>query len=184
MAVCSIFDLHRIHSKIYSGVGYHILIRKNGKVYLGRPLWAIGAHCLGYNTWIGVVVEGNFENETMNPIQRKAVENVQLWLLGLYGPNFRTKGHRELNATVCPGKKFPLATVKAITLDPLMRDLVALKKAMNKYAVKNGVRIPAEFAVNDNWGSGAKTLAWRVSSKVLNKPTAKPTLRLYSALVK
>lgn len=59
----SVEDIHRMHlANGWSGIGYHIYIRLDGKVYKGRPIDMIGAHASGvnYNT-IGVCCEGNFE---------------------------------------------------------------------------------------------------------------------------
>lgn len=40
-------------------VGYHLIIRRNGVVEEGRPLWAVGSHVQGHNaTSIGICLVG------------------------------------------------------------------------------------------------------------------------------
>jgi N-acetylmuramoyl-L-alanine amidase CwlA len=43
-------DIHRQHLENgWSGFSYHFFIKKDRKVYRGRPENTIGAHCEGYN---------------------------------------------------------------------------------------------------------------------------------------
>ncbi len=111
-------DIHQIHlNQGYSGIGYHFLIRKNGAIEKGRPVWAVGAHAYGYNAQsIGVCLSGNFEVEKPTDFQ---IESAALLIANLcYDFNLPISrrfilGHRELNATACPGDKlfFYLDTV-------------------------------------------------------------------------
>lgn len=97
----------------WSGIGYHFFIRRDGSIYRGRPEWATGAHASGKNSEsIGVCVEGNYEIETtMSKSQREAVKEVLKYLKSKY-PNATIKGHREVGATGCPGKYYPLSEMK------------------------------------------------------------------------
>ena len=97
----------------WSGIGYHFFIRKDGSIYRGRPEWAVGAHASGRNSdTIGVCVEGNYEEEkTMPQTQKNSVKDVLRYLKGKY-PKARIKGHREVGATGCPGKYYPLQEMK------------------------------------------------------------------------
>lgn len=48
------------------GCGYHYIVRRSGKVQVGRPEEMIGAHCLGENAYsIGVCYVGTSEPTTM-----------------------------------------------------------------------------------------------------------------------
>jgi len=110
----SVEDIHRIHlNKGWAGIGYHYFVRKDGSIYRGRPRDAVGAHCLGYNDRsLGICAEGDFEKEHMPVAQWKAI----LWLVNelkkIY-PKAQVVGHRDLNATACPGRYYPLAEIKA-----------------------------------------------------------------------
>jgi len=47
--------------KGWAGIGYHFVIRKDGKIERGRPEWAIGSHAQGHNSnSIGVHLCGDF----------------------------------------------------------------------------------------------------------------------------
>ena len=97
----------------WSGIGYHFFIRKDGSIYRGRPEWVVGAHASGRNSdTIGVCVEGNYEEEkTMPQTQKNSVKEILHYLKGKY-PKARIKGHREVGATGCPGKYYPLQEMK------------------------------------------------------------------------
>ena len=92
----------------WSGIGYHYLIRKDGTIERGRPRDTVGAHCYGEN-WhsIGVNIVGNFEEAEPTDAQLDAAKRLVAKLCQLYGlrPGSRTiKGHRDFNATACPGQ--------------------------------------------------------------------------------
>jgi N-acetyl-anhydromuramyl-L-alanine amidase AmpD len=96
----------------WSGIGYHFYVRKNGEIYRGRPIWAVGAHAQGSNSnSIGICAEGNFDVETMPQAQEKAIKELLEYLKALY-PKAQVKGHREVGATGCPGKNYPLDEMK------------------------------------------------------------------------
>lgn len=99
-------------AKGWSGIGYHFYVRKNGDVYRGRPIWAAGAHAQGSNSnSIGICAEGNFDIEKMPQAQEKAIKELLEYLKALY-PKAQVKGHREVCATGCPGKNYPLDEMK------------------------------------------------------------------------
>lgn len=109
-------DIHRAHLQrdngTWAGIGYHLYIRKNGEIHRGRPIWASGAHVLNEN-WhtVGVCVEGNYDVETVMPAtQLNAVREALRYLKGIY-PNAAIKCHRDMQATACPGRYYPLAEV-------------------------------------------------------------------------
>jgi N-acetyl-anhydromuramyl-L-alanine amidase AmpD len=53
--------IRKMHlDKGWSDIGYHIFIDKRGRVFNGRPLDKVGAHCQGHNkNSIGICVSGN-----------------------------------------------------------------------------------------------------------------------------
>lgn len=111
---CTIHDIHQWHlNNGWAGCGYHFFIAKDGKVYRGRPIDMIGAHCQGYNNCsIGICAEGNYEVEQMSTAQWQAILELVKELKQIY-PQAQVVGHRDLYATACPGKYYPLDEIKA-----------------------------------------------------------------------
>lgn len=105
---CSAEDIHRWHlNNGWAGAGYHILVRRDGKVYRLRPEDKVGAHAYGsnYNS-IGICFEGNYMEEDMPEVQIKAGQELVAYLKNKY--NITTvQRHRDVCATSCPGDKFP-----------------------------------------------------------------------------
>ena len=70
---------HGIHWK---GIGYHYVVRRDGSVEQGRPLWEPGAHCVGHNKHsIGICYEGGLdmdgvETDTRTPAQKVALRKL------------------------------------------------------------------------------------------------------------
>lgn len=107
-------SIHKQHlSNGYVGIGYHFYVRKNGEIYKGRPINAVGAHTMGANSKsVGVCFEGNYEKEAvMTNAQKKSGRAIVSYLKNLY-PKARVLGHRELQSTACPGKFFPIEEIK------------------------------------------------------------------------
>lgn len=110
---CTIHDIDRWHygNGWNGGCGYHFFVRKNGKTYEGRPIWAMGAHCAGYNNdSIGICLEGDFEIEEMDHVQENAVIELLKHLISEY-PQVKIFPHHALTATLCPGTNFPLTSI-------------------------------------------------------------------------
>lgn len=106
MGAKNINDAHRNYNG-WAAIGYHFVIRKNGTIEKGRPVWAAGAHSAGYNNCsIGICVSGNFMIGTPTAAQ---IESLAMLLANLCAdfnlPIDRDHilGHRELNETDCPG---------------------------------------------------------------------------------
>ena len=79
----------------------------------GRAIKCPRAHCQGSNhNSISICVEGNFEVEQMPPAQWEAIVELVAELKGIY-PKAQVIGHKEKQATACPGKNYPLAEIKA-----------------------------------------------------------------------
>jgi N-acetylmuramoyl-L-alanine amidase CwlA len=99
-------QIHNFHinNNGWAGIGYHFYIRKDGTIYRGRPEKYIGAHCENYNSVsIGICCEGNFEIEQPTEKQLTSLSELIQYLKKKYG-NIQVVGHRDLNATACPGK--------------------------------------------------------------------------------
>ena len=114
----SVEDIHKSHlNNGWSGIGYHFYIRRDGNIYQGRPLDTIGAHCLNNNSdSIGICFEGNMQKENLTEEQLKNGKMLVQWLLYKYKLKAKKNvfGHRDLMATACPGKNFPLADFKKL----------------------------------------------------------------------
>lgn len=94
----------------YSAIGYHFLIGKNGDIAYGRPINYIGAHCKNFNTTsVGICLIGNFEEENPTDEQYQSLAKL-INYLRKYFINSQAKiyTHRQLNATLCPGKNFSI----------------------------------------------------------------------------
>lgn len=109
----SVLDIHRIHlNNGWVGIGYHFYVRLDGTIYEGRPINMIGAHTTGRNSSaIGICFEGNYETRiSMPPAQLKAGRELIAHIRKLY-PNITFAKHKDYNATACPGKNFPYASL-------------------------------------------------------------------------
>lgn len=101
-------QIHQWHiEKGYAGIGYHFVIRKNGAIERGRPLWAQGAHAYGAN-WdsVGIHLSGEFFEEQPTPEQIEACAMLIADIAAEYDlpiDRKHIKGHCEVNATDCPG---------------------------------------------------------------------------------
>lgn len=104
----SVEDIHRYHRDAngWAGIGYHFYVRKDGKVYRGRPENWVGAHTTGHNKKLGICAEGNFQSETMSEVQKVAIIELIAHLQNKYG-SMEVYGHRDLDASACPGKNYP-----------------------------------------------------------------------------
>lgn len=113
-SVCGPQDVHQWHlNRGWTGIGYHFFVRKDGSIYRGRPLSTIGAHVEGYNSYsVGICAEGKFQQEGMTGDQLRAIAELVAYLKELY-PSAKVMGHRDLTATACPGKNFPLQEIKS-----------------------------------------------------------------------
>ncbi|HZJ83998.1 MAG TPA: N-acetylmuramoyl-L-alanine amidase [Syntrophomonadaceae bacterium] len=103
-------EIHRWHkNQGFSGIGYHYLIRKNGKIEEGRPLDSLGAHAGngGNPDSVGICLTGNFQEYSPEPIQIDALVKLIQYLNDHYKKNLQIIGHKDINPTACPGQHFP-----------------------------------------------------------------------------
>ena len=89
-------------------IGYHKVIRRDGTIEDGRPLWSIGAHVEGYNArsvavcLVGGRGKDGWENN-FTPAQLATLKDL-LTAWGKIWPNAQIRGHRDFpNVTKkCP----------------------------------------------------------------------------------
>ena len=136
-------QIHTWHlEKGYAGIGYHFVIRKNGNIERGRPLWTIGAHAYGANNdSIGIHLSGDF---TYNAPSKEQIESCALLIANL-AENYNIPidrrhilGHREvdpagLSGTSCPGNMLFN-----------MLDVIVSKSVWYRYNNADTVDTPAE----------------------------------------
>jgi hypothetical protein len=110
----TIQQIHQSHlNNGWAGIGYNWFVRKNGEVWKGREIQYIPSGVLNHNSnSVHICFEGNFEIDTMTAAQLQAGFNIIDYVKKLL-PNIKTiLGHREVMATDCPGKNFPLDSFK------------------------------------------------------------------------
>ena len=106
----SVEEVNRWHlERGWTGIGYHFYIRKDGKVYRGRPEWSVGAHAQGHNSRaIGICCEGSYMRETMPAAQLNALKELIRTVMAKY-PGAKLLRHKDVNSTDCPGTNVPWA---------------------------------------------------------------------------
>lgn len=84
-------DIDRWHrERGFAQIGYHYVIDLDGTVENGRPLWAMGAHCLGWNLHsIGICYIGGLDEhcdpcDTRTDAQKKALVHLINYLCSIY----------------------------------------------------------------------------------------------------
>ena len=101
-------DWH-VHDRGWQDVGYHFIIRRDGRIEVGRPLMQIGAHARGYNADSVAVAYAGGVNEQNEPYDnRTSYQKDSLWqllkTLRLMWPTADVCGHCDLPgvAKACP----------------------------------------------------------------------------------
>jgi N-acetyl-anhydromuramyl-L-alanine amidase AmpD len=128
----SVEEIHEAHlGKGWEGIGYHFVIGNGEGMGDGmiEPTFRWreqmhGAHAgkSEYNQQgIGVVLVGNFEEESPSAAQLEAVTRLVATLKQDYGISSENViPHRDVKATLCPGKNFPLAAVAYGRIDSIL----------------------------------------------------------------
>ncbi|WP_066638559.1 N-acetylmuramoyl-L-alanine amidase [Desulfolucanica intricata] len=113
-------QIRRYHLGLgWQDIGYHFVIEREGSAVPGRALTLPGAHCLagGMNRrGIGIALIGDLTKHPPLPGQTEALIELLARLVKEYNiPVENILGHREVPGaeTLCPGKYFPLADVRA-----------------------------------------------------------------------
>jgi len=100
----AIYSGHR--NKQYGDIAYHFVVDYAGCVWEGRSLAYEGAHVSHQNSNnIGILVLGNFEEQTPSLESLESIANMVDLLRGNFGiKRHRVYGHRDIGSTLCPGK--------------------------------------------------------------------------------
>lgn len=87
-------------------IGYHYVIDHDGDKRFGRSVDEIGAHVRGFNkSSIGIAVMGNFEEHPFTWYHDQAMAlDKALTDLAYQFPDAVIIGHKEIAATLCPGR--------------------------------------------------------------------------------
>ena len=125
-------------------IGYNWVLEKvNGiwQIIEGRSEALDGAHCIGRNTdSIGVCVVGNYDiappDTTVYGIVAKVCQDIMT-----RHPIEHIGGHKEFDATACPGRYFEIGRVKNLVVAPPALHWAdkAISKAMAK-GIADGTR--------------------------------------------
>ncbi len=157
----SVEQIHDYHKRVrgWSGIGYHFYVRKDGSVWQGRPIDAVGAHTLGYNSdSVAVCFEGNFETEQMNGNQASAGAELVAYIRDKYPSVTKVKGHGELKNTACPGKNFPYDKILA----PKMSENKI--KSFQLAAIADGFKLQ-NYGADGVWGKETEAVAKKAVCK-------------------
>lgn len=99
--VAEVTKMHK--DRGFSTIGYHYVIRRNGKVEIGRPENQVGAHVQGWNSVsLGIALEGGLDEfsgkpaDTRTPAQTEALIDLIQSLRVKY-PEATVCGHRDLS---------------------------------------------------------------------------------------
>lgn len=86
----------------WTDIGYHLVIRRDGRLEPGRPIEVMGAHVGKHNrSSLGVCYVGG-PDAPITRAQRLTLATVLDYWLAMF-PGARVFGHRDLAATQCPG---------------------------------------------------------------------------------
>lgn len=107
----SIQNYHMDHNG-WDDSGHNLLVTRNGYIFEGRHQsfnqlskgrMVVSAHCVGQNDQPGVEVE-HVDPEAWTPIQHEALVWLFAWICkACTFPATHIYGHRDFNATACPG---------------------------------------------------------------------------------
>jgi hypothetical protein len=108
--VLGIARYHRDHNG-WNDLGYNFLVDQYGQIFEGRAggmeLAIVGAQAQGFNSVsTGVALIGTFTGVAAPPAALDAIARLIGWKLSLHVTFQRISGHRDANATSCPGDVF------------------------------------------------------------------------------
>jgi N-acetyl-anhydromuramyl-L-alanine amidase AmpD len=109
---CNATDIANWHIKRgWPGIGYHFVIYADGTVNQTNELDTISYHVENKNTPnIGICLVGHLSYHAPTPYQIASLKELITRINTLAGHNLVVRGHRDLQATECPGllMKLPL----------------------------------------------------------------------------
>lgn len=89
-------------------LAYHFVVDRNGHIYEGRPVWAVGDTNTDYDPTGHFLIccEGEFNNQTPTSDQLEAAAGLATWASARFGVGLDTViGHRDVASTSCPGDR-------------------------------------------------------------------------------
>ena len=101
-------DIDRWHkAQGFACIGYHFVVRTDGRIEMGRSIERVGAHCKGHNAHsIGICYVGGVDSygkpkDTRTLAQKDALVNLLMRLKRRF-PKAVIRGHRDFAAKACP----------------------------------------------------------------------------------
>ena len=91
-----------IKHRLWSDVGYHFFITKEGHIQPGRPLEKIPAAQEGLNTGAIAMCAHGLEEGKFTSHQFESIIRLCTAIKDAYGAPMRYRGHREVAAKLCP----------------------------------------------------------------------------------
>lgn len=92
----------------WADIGYHYIVRLDGKVENGRPIDRIGAHCIGHNAnsigicYVGgLASDGKTPKDTRTAAQKESLLRLLKELKKKY-PKASIRSHRDFALKACP----------------------------------------------------------------------------------
>ena len=154
-------DVHRWHlQRGWSGIGYHFVIRRNGKIEPGRTIEKKGAHVAGFNAKsIGISLAGGVASDGQTPVdnftddQLIAARDLVLDLMAIYRvPSNNVMGHNEVIAKITHSspKACPVFSMEHF------RDMVK-ERQVSGVDVEEGEKWGSDMADDDETEEVART---------------------------
>lgn len=102
-------DIDKWHrQRGFACIGYHFVVRLDGRIEFGRPLEKVGAHVKGHNAQsIGIVYIGGIDRngqyaDTRTPEQHESLAILLKFLVRAFPSIKAIHGHRDYAAKACP----------------------------------------------------------------------------------
>lgn len=163
----TVMTYHQMHlNKGWAGLGYNFIVDLDGKIYKGRDPKYRPAGILDHNKdSLHICAIGNFENMVMPAVQKESLKWLVDYCMKTWSTIKTVRGHKELNATDCPGKNYPLNDIRAVstnglipkpivdTPSPIHNKIFKLQHALNAMRITDGLGMRL---VEDGW-MGDKT---------------------------
>lgn len=87
-------------------LAYHYIVDRNGHIYEGRPVWAVGDTSTNYDPTGHLLIccEGEFNSQLPSEPQLASTVGLIAWGSSKFGVGLDTVfGHRDVASTSCPG---------------------------------------------------------------------------------
>ena len=115
--LASVHSVHAAHQSWgWYGIGYNFFIDRDGTIWEGRGMTAIGGHTLSHNSrTIGIALQGRYHDldQHVPDAQFDSLIFLIRYIKRTYG-QLHIYAHRDLNATSCPGMHFPMEEVRLV----------------------------------------------------------------------